>query len=69
VLLRSGAVRPSHMLQVVAHHGTSAPHSPVRTVAEARTAVNTFIRVTGPYPLTNVDGSANLEAWTWIRAR
>ena len=56
VLLRSGAVRPSHMLQIVAHHGTSAPHSSLPTVAEASTAVNTLIRMTDHYPLTIVDG-------------
>jgi hypothetical protein len=44
------------MLQIVAHHGTSAPHSSLATVAEASTAVNTFIKVTGLYPLTIVDG-------------
>jgi hypothetical protein len=66
-MLRCGAVRPSHMLQIVAHHGTSVLRSPVRTVAKASTAVNTFIKVTGHYPLTTVDGKAIIEAW--IRAR
>jgi hypothetical protein len=56
MLLRSGVARPSHLQQIVTHHGTSVLHSPVRTLAGASTAVNAFIKVTDRYLLTNVDG-------------